>query len=136
MTYDNLVTLQLTAVSFFWLCAFGGLIYLLIGLIKPKWLGLTKRRWVILRILGLWSVAIIVVVITLYVTHSHDRGVHSFSSYMDSFVAKNCTGQVPADAPPVTQDACQKLAKKCAAPGADTTHPSCVTMKNWTGNAN
>lgn len=135
MTYEQLQWLQITADTLFNLCLLGGLIYLIIGLIRPSWVGMTKRRWIPLRALAIWLVGFLILAPITFYTHSHPMGLHSFNSYMASFAAKQCMAGAKADIP-VAQDKCEELFKKCKKGEIESTHPSCKIMKNWKPAAN
>ncbi len=115
MTYDTLVLLQDAAKLFFSVAVIGGLIYLVAGLARPSWLGLTRRRWAVLHALGVWLLGFVVVAGTLVYTHSHPNGPHSFRSYMKLAAAKDC-------ARGKRTEICEELRQQCQTP---TIFPAC-----------
>ena len=115
MTYDTLILLQDAAKLFFSICVIGGLIYLAAGLFRPSWLGLSRRRWAVMRALGVWLLGFVVVAATLVYTHSHPNGPHSFRSYMKLAAAKDCAHGKQTEI-------CEELKKQCATP---TIFPAC-----------
>lgn len=70
MTYDTLILLQSSAKLFFSACLLGGLAYMVAGLFNPNWLGLTRRRWAILRSLCVVLFGFIVMVGTIISTRT------------------------------------------------------------------
>lgn len=116
MSYENLTRLQEAAQMVFAICLFGGVLFFLLGLIKPNWVGFAKRRWVVLTTLAVWLFGAVTYGGAIAYTHSQPNGPHAFQSYMDGFVAKICI-QNPA------HHSCPELKQKCAT--GDATHPSC-----------
>lgn len=116
MSYENLTRLQEGAQIIFALCLFGGLAFLLLGLIRPAWVRFNKRRYVVLSTIGIWLFGTITYGGAIGYTHSQPNGPHAFNSYMDIVVARTCVRN-PA------HDTCPKLREKCQT--GDATHPSC-----------
>jgi hypothetical protein len=115
MTYDTLILLQSGAKLFFSACLLGGLVYMVAGLFNPKWLGLTRRRWAVLRSLGVVLIGFIVMVGTIIYTHSHPNGPHSFANYLKLAAAKDCARGKQTQI-------CEELRKQCEIP---TIFPPC-----------
>lgn len=116
MSYQNLVLLQSYAQLVFTVCLFGGIAFLLAGLIRPRWVGFAKRRWVVLSTVGIWFLGSAIYGGAIAYTHSQPNGPHAFESYMDDWIAKTCIKN-PA------HTGCAALKKKCIE--VDPTHPSC-----------
>lgn len=85
------------------------------------------RRRAITMLIAISAIASLVT----YSALGHPLDEHPANNYFDTFNAKACTGQLndPELKPDIT--VCQQLADKCAIPGADTTHPSCVIIRDW-----
>jgi len=116
MSYENLMRLQDGAQVVFAVCLFGGLAFLLAGLIRPHWTGFSKRVWVILSTVGIWLLGLVVYGGAIGYTHSQPNGPHAFRSYMDGWTAQICLRDA-------TRPGCEELKKKCAE--RDPTHPAC-----------
>ncbi|MEO1283091.1 MAG: hypothetical protein AAFV69_15320 [Pseudomonadota bacterium] len=119
MTYDTLILLQNTSQIVFTICLIGGVIYLAIGLIRPGWLGLSKRIWVVLRSLAAVVFGFAVSAGTLAYTHAHPNGPHAFIGYMQGYVAKDCAAGKSGEV-------CDGLRARCARP---TSFPACVIYR-------
>jgi hypothetical protein len=59
------------------------LLYLLIGLMRPSWAWASKRRWVLLRAVGLMLVAVAGYIGVIAYTHAQPDGPHSIKGYID-----------------------------------------------------
>ncbi|MGE0628507.1 MAG: hypothetical protein AB7O43_11845 [Hyphomicrobiaceae bacterium] len=116
MSYQNLIRLQDTAQIVFLLCLIGGLIFVLVGLVRPRWVGYSKRLWVVFSTLGIWILGLVIFGGAVGYTHSQPNGPHAFQSYMDGMLAQQCI-KTP------DRSGCDALKKKCAE--GDSTHPSC-----------
>ena len=116
MSYQNLALLQMGGQMIFAICLFGGIIFLLLGLIRPRWVRHSKRYWVILSTFGIWVLGTAAYGGAIAYTHSQPNGPHAFGSYMDGFVAKTCVEKPD-------HHSCPALREKCAT--GDATHPSC-----------
>ncbi len=116
MSYDDLILLQTSAQMVFAVCLFGGIAFFLTGLIRPRWVGFSKRLWVILSTFGIWLFGVMIYGGAIAYTHSQPNGPHAFESYMDGWTARLCI-QDP------TRENCAELKKKCVE--RDPTHPSC-----------
>lgn len=119
MSYQNLVLLQDIAKTIAALCFLGGLGFLIAGLIRTRWVRLSKRIWVVLITLAVWTLGFAIFGGTIFYTHSQPNGPHSFTSYMDGMTAKMCITRPKLDI-------CEELKQKCAT--GDDTHPSCRIM--------
>lgn len=116
MTYQNLALLQNGAQTVFALCLFGGLAFLILGMIRPRWVRFNKRRYVILSTIAVWFLGAAAYGGAIAYTHSQPNGPHAFNSYMDTIAARTCA-QNPQ------HHSCPKLREKCET--GDATHPSC-----------
>jgi hypothetical protein len=116
VSYENLIRLQTAAQIFANASLFAGLAFLFAGLIRARWVGLSKRVWVVLSTIGIWLLGFVVYAGTIAFTHSQPNGPHAFESYMDDMLAMQCV-KGRAD------QACADLQKKCAE--RDPTHPAC-----------
>jgi hypothetical protein len=116
MSFENLMRLQAAAQLISVACLFGGLAYLFAGLIRPGWVGLSRRIWVPFCTLGIWLLGIVIYGGAIGYTHSQPNGPHSFESYMDGWTAQICVREP-------TRAGCAELKKKCAE--GDPTHPAC-----------
>ncbi len=125
MSYDQLILLQNTAKVFFWLCIAAGSISFILGMYKPTWAGVSKRRWVVLRSIGILALGFVVVAGTIFYTHSQPNGPHAFNTYLESYAAKKCVER--NDLTP-----CEDIVKKCAGmPG--TIYPACEILRGGDG---
>lgn len=79
--YDNLIGNTVTGVQIALLFA---LVYLVVGLVQPRWAGAARRTSVVLRSLGIVFLAGLAFVGVIGYTHSQPDGPHSFDSYMNS----------------------------------------------------
>lgn len=116
MSYKNLVLLQDAAQFAFALSLLIGAIVLVVGLFRPKWLGMTKRRRAVLAALCTWFVGAALYAGAIGYTHSQPNGPHSFISYMDGMQAQTCIKDPQ-------HSGCAALRAKCST--GDSTHPSC-----------
>ncbi|MBU2583221.1 MAG: hypothetical protein KJ622_16045 [Alphaproteobacteria bacterium] len=121
MTYDTLVLIQTVAQGFFLLCVLLGALHLVAGLIKPAWVRLSKRGWVIGRTLLAWLVGLVVVGGAIGYTHSHPLGPHAFNSYMKGYIAAECAAGTTTSK---VADICDELKQQCSVP---TLFPPCET---------
>lgn len=122
MAYDTLIYFQNLAITFFGLCLIAGTGYLIAGLVRPGMVGLRKRRWVVLRSIGLWFLGTAVAIGTIVYTHAHPEGPHGFDTYMNGFVAKQCAAGKALPG-------CGDLLATCARLPADTLYPACVYLR-------
>lgn len=120
VSYETLIQIQNAAKIFGAACLFGGLAFLLAGLIRSRWVGFSKRIWVVLSTFGIWIVGFFVYAGTIFYTHSQPNGPHAFDSYMDALLAMQCVKG------PMDQE-CADLQKKCAE--RDPTHPACRILR-------
>ncbi len=116
MYYENLMRLQHAAEILSTACLFGGFLFLVLGLIRSRWVGLSNRIWVVVSTFGIWLLALVIYAGAIGYTHSQPNGPHAFESYMDGMTAQSCVRD-PAHA------GCAELKKKCAE--RDPTHPAC-----------
>lgn len=72
------------------LCLVAGAVHLVLGLVRPGWVGRKGRGSATLVSLGLWLVGIAVWAGTIGYTHSRPDGPHSVSGYIDSYFAEQC----------------------------------------------
>ncbi|KUO54863.1 MAG: hypothetical protein APF80_00975 [Alphaproteobacteria bacterium BRH_c36] len=121
MTYDTLILIQTIAQGFFLLCVVLGTFNLIAGLIKPAWVRLTKRRWVVSRTFLVWLVGLIVVGGAIGYTHSHPQGPHAFNSYIKGYIAAECAAGTTTGS---VTGVCEELKQQCA---VRTTFPPCET---------
>jgi hypothetical protein len=103
--YDNLIENTVTGVQLALLFA---LLYLVIGLIRPRWAGAAGRGSVVLRSFGIALLAVLAFAGVIGYTHSQADGPHSIDSYLKDMTEDDwraLRGE-PAPAPtPETPDA-------------------------------
>jgi hypothetical protein len=116
MSYENLMRLQDAAELISVVCVFGGLAFLLAGLMRPGWVGFSKRLWVVPGALGIWLLGVVVYGGAVAYRHSQPNGPHAFEGYMDGWTAQQCARDA-------TAAGCAELKQKCAE--RDPTHPAC-----------
>ena len=90
MTSEQLSLLQNWMSVVFLAALVIGALVLLVGLIKPSWVGVPGRGRVILRSLGIWLIGTALMVGTIAYTHSHENGPHSVTRYIDSYFKEQC----------------------------------------------
>lgn len=65
-------------------------LFLLIGLIRPGWVGRSGRGGVVAWTIAGWFLAIGLAVGTIGYTHSHPNGPHAFEGYLKDYIADEC----------------------------------------------
>lgn len=121
MTYDTLILIQTVAQGFFLLCVVFGAVYLIAGLIKPAWVRMKKRHWIVGRTLLVWIVGLMTVLAAIFYTHSHPLGPHAFNSYMKGYIAAECAAGTTTGS---VTGLCEELKQQCSLP---TIFPPCET---------
>lgn len=90
LTYDQLVVIQEGSKAIAGALLIVAAIYLVLGLINPARFGLSKRRWVVVRAMGIVLSGVLLAAGALFFTHSHPNGPHSFTGYLEDFVKHEC----------------------------------------------
>jgi hypothetical protein len=90
MTSEQLSLLQNWMSVVFLAALVIGLLVLLIGMLKPAWVGAAGRGRVILRSLGIWLIGTALMAGTIAYTHSHENGPHSVKRYIDTYFKEQC----------------------------------------------
>lgn len=92
---ENLTSDQLAFIQHLGFAIAGGIfiisgLYVLIGLITPSRFGLEKRLSVLARGIAMVAFAFALAGGVVFFTHSHPNGPHSFKTYINDYIRKEC----------------------------------------------